>query len=68
MMPSEMAAIIETVILQQLHSFEEDLTGSQRKLIAHQSAMEAARRICSSEPQQLAVAPVLPSPIHMPKL
>ena len=40
---------IEAVILEQLESYRDELTSSQRKLIAHQCAREAARRISESE-------------------
>lgn len=43
----DLANIIEAVMLEQLAAFKNELTISQRKLIAHQSAMESARRIVS---------------------
>jgi hypothetical protein len=43
----DLANIIEAVILEQLDSFKEELTAPERKLIAHQCALESARRIVS---------------------
>jgi hypothetical protein len=43
-----MVSTIETVIAIQLKEFREELTESQRKLIAYQCAREAARRLASA--------------------